>query len=96
MNTYQAGNTVRLNCTFTDFSNNPIDPANIRVRIYNQQYLLLSDTILPSANRDDVGVYFYDYTIPIGMVNQKIIYEWYGEVNGFPTLDRGNFKVTFI
>lgn len=95
-NTYQAGNTVRLNCTFTDFSNQPVDPVNIKVRIYNQQYVLITDNILSAANRDDVGVYFYYYTIPMDYVNQKIVYEWYGEIGGFPSISRNTFKVNFI
>lgn len=96
MNTYQAGNTVRLNCQFTDFSNQPVDPSSIKVRIYTQQYNLISDNMVSSNNRDDVGVYFYDYTIPQEYANQKIVYEWYGEIGGFPSLQRGSFKVVFI
>jgi hypothetical protein len=95
-NSYQAGNTVRLHCTFTNFSGVPTDPSVIKVRVYDQKYNLIKDNILSSDNRDDVGVYFFDYTIPMDFVNQKIVYEWYGEIGGYPSLSRGKFKVIFI
>jgi hypothetical protein len=97
MNTYKAGNTVRFSCEFRDFADTLADPSLIKFKIYNQKYEIVQEvSVSSSANKQSTGKYFYDYTIPTQYANQKLIYEWYGEVGGNPSLDRNTFKVMFV
>src|SRR5437764_11793078 len=97
MNSYKAYNTIRITEKFIDFTNNLSDPTLIQFKVYSQSYNLVGtfsvDTI---SMKSSTGVYFYDYTIPAtGYTNQKMYYEFYGEVSGSPSLNRGSFKVIF-
>lgn len=92
-NVYQYGNTVRLECSFFDFNGDKVDPALVKVIIYDQKYNQLTSTTLGSANKLAVGDYFYDYTTDLK--EQKLYYEWYGEVNGKPSLKRNSIVTQF-
>lgn len=97
INSYKAGNTVRFSCEFKDFANQLADPPLIMFKVYNQRYEQIHTASLGSGEKAGIGNYFYDYTIPsTGYTNQKLYYEWYGEVAGNPSLNRGSFKVVFI
>ncbi|MDS7057063.1 hypothetical protein NXG04_07175 [Klebsiella pneumoniae] len=94
MNIYQYGDTVRFECVFYNFEGEKIDPQLIKVIIYDQKYKELKSEVLTSANKKDIGEYFYDYTTP--KKEQKLYYEWYGEIDGTPSLRRGSFMTKFI
>lgn len=94
VNTYQYGNTVRLECKFFNFGGQPVDPTLIKVVIYNSKYEQISSINLTVSNRLDIGDYFYDYTTE--KKEQKLYYEWYGEIDGKPSLKRGTFMTKFI
>ena len=91
---YQAGNTIRLECTFHDFDGQLIDPPLISVRIYDLKYKLLSTTSIGNLNRTSKGQYFYDYVSPVQ--GGVVWYEWYAEVGGFPSLRREQLKTSFV
>lgn len=97
INSYKAGNTVRFTAEFRDFANNLSDPTLIIFRVYDQAYNKVGDYPVDlSSMKSSTGVYFYDYTIPSsGYTNQKLYYEFYGEVSGSPSLNRSSFKVVF-
>lgn len=97
MNSYKAGNTIRITAEFRDFSNVLSDPTLIMFRVYDQAYNQIGEySIDLTSMKSSTGIYFYDYTIPItGYTNQKLYYEFYGEVSGSPSLNRGSFKVIF-
>ncbi|UUV46205.1 hypothetical protein [Bacillus phage vB_BanS-Thrax2] len=94
MNIYQYGDTVRFECVFYNFEGEKIDPQLIKVIIYDQKYKELKSEVLTSVNKKDIGEYFYDYTTP--KKEQKLYYEWYGEIDGTPSLRRGSFMTKFI
>lgn len=94
INTYQYGNTIRFECDFFDFNGVKIDPQMIKLVIYNYKYQVLSTIVLNTNNRQNVGEYYYDYVTE--SKEQKLYYEWYGEIDGKPSLKRGEFITKFI
>jgi hypothetical protein len=92
-NIYQAGNTIRLLCTFKDFNQANVDPDLVKVVIYDQKYNMLQ-TITTNIIKSSVGNYYYDYTIPEDS-RQKLYYEFYGMIGGVPSLKRDSFKTIF-
>lgn len=94
INVYQYGNTVRLECDFFDYSGDKVDPQLVKVIIYDAKYNVLSTEIVGGANKQNIGEYFYDYTTP--KKEQKLYYEWYGEIDGKPSLKRGSFITKFL
>lgn len=92
-NLYQYGNTVRFESTFYDLDDVKVDPAIVKIVIYDFKYTVLSSTTLDATYKLDVGHYFYDYTTE--RKDQKLYYEWYGEVNGKPSLKRGSIITKF-
>lgn len=93
-NAYLTGNTIRLTGEFFDQEEVPIDVQLVKVIIYDYKYTKLSETILNSSNKISTGNYVYDYTVATS--GTKIIYEFYGELNGIPALNRGQFVTKFI
>lgn len=92
INTYQYGTTVRFECTFFNFTGEPVEPEMVKIVVYDFKYnIIYSGTGLKSAT---VGQYFYDYTTM--NKEQKMFYEWYGEIDGKPSLKRGEFQTRFI
>ena len=94
INSYQYGNTVRIDCSFYDFNNQKIDPDLVKVIVYNTRYEVLLEEIINTNNRKDIGEYFFDYVTE--NKKQTIYYEWYGEINGKPSLKRGEFTTKFV
>jgi hypothetical protein len=91
-NTYQYGTTVRFECTFFNFSGIPINPEMVKIIVYDYKYNIIFNGIGLKTAED--GQYFYDYTTE--MKEQKLFYEWYGEIDGKPSLKRGEFMTKFI
>jgi hypothetical protein len=91
INIYQYGNTVRFECTFFDFDGNKIDPNSVKIVIYDYRYNIVFNG---EGLKNGVGEYFYDYTTE--KKEQKLFYEWYGEIDGKPSLKRGEFMTKFI
>ena len=94
INTYQYGNTVRFDCIFYDFNNEKINPDLIKIIIYNSRYEILHEELMSTNNQKNIGEYFYDYVTE--EKKQTLYYEWYGEINGKPSLKRGEFQTKFI
>lgn len=94
VNTYQYGNTVRLDCVFYDFNSERINPDLVKIIVYNSRYEILTEEVMKAVNQRSVGEYFYDY-ITEGK-KMTVYYEWYGEMNGKPSLKRGSFVTNFI
>lgn len=92
VNIYQYGTTIRFVCTFYNFSGEPVDPQMVKIIVYDYKYNTIFNGVgLKSA---PIGQYFYDYTTE--MKEQKLFYEWYGEIDGKPSLKRGEFMTKFI
>lgn len=92
INVYQYGNTIRLECIFRDFDDKKIDPNLVKLIIYNSKYEIVFQT--NTVVKKDIGEYFFDYTTE--NKEQKLFYEWYGEIDGKPSLSRGQFMTKFI
>lgn len=91
MNSYITGTTVRLHCTFKDFNDEKIDPQIVKVIIYDYKYNIIEELV---AVKRDIGEYFVDYITPIK--SKSLYYEWYGEIDGMPSIKRDGFTTKFI
>lgn len=91
---YQHGNTVRFECSFFDFDKTSVDPQLVKFIIYNNKYEIILENILADSNKIGVGDYFFDYITTKEI--KKYYYEWYGEINGTPSIKRGQFATKFI
>ena len=94
VNAYQYGTTVRLECAFYDFDDVKINPDSVKIIIYNARYEILIEQTLVIDGQKNIGEFFYDYITE--SKKQTIYYEWYGEINGKPSLKRGEFTTKFI
>ena len=93
-NVYQYGNTVRFECTFYEFDGEKVNPDLIKITLYDIRRNEIYFESLGMDNQKSLGEYFYDYTTE--PKEQKLFYEWYGEINGKPSLKRGEFMTKFI
>ena len=93
--TYQRGDTIKLTCTFVNFSDAPVDPTEVKMIIYDANYNQVSETILDATHRTGTGTYFYNYIADVDK-DTRIIYEWFGTIDGTPSIKRGSFKIVFI
>lgn len=92
---YQSGQTVRLSCEFNNFKGEPVDPEIVKVIIYDEKYNKITDYSLGANSKTDVGKYFFDYKTDPNK-EQRVYYEWYGEINGNPALKRSSFRTNWI
>ncbi|MDM5333446.1 hypothetical protein QUF56_09425 [Ureibacillus composti] len=90
--TYQAGNTVRLTAEFKDWEGVSIDPETVKLIIYDYRYTKLSEFEVPTANRINVGTYFYDHVFETGL----FIYEWLATIDGKPSLVRKQISISNV
>lgn len=82
------GNTVKLRAEFRDYEGVLYDPSSIELKIYNPSKTQLGNTISITDNdKVSVGIYEYEYTIPIGTGN--LTYEFKGVTGGMPVIGRG-------
>lgn len=91
-----VGNTVRLEANFKDFGGLPVNPQIVKIRIYNQKFEVINEVSVPFKQGSPTGSFTFDYIVPQNFLNQRVYYEWYGEISGSPSLNRGSFKVVFI
>lgn len=94
-NVYHAGNTIRLKCIFEDFDGIRVNPSTVKIIFYDNKYQKLQESLLNSEYRIGIGEYVYNY-IASSDSEQRIVYEWYGEINGLPSLRRSSFRTVFI
>ncbi len=87
-----AGDTVRLKCHFRTFDGQLIDPADVKLTIYDSNIQQIKQITLTDINKEN-GVYFYDYVLPND--KQEIIFEFQGLYNEKPILSRGKVKIEF-
>lgn len=87
-----AGDTVRLKCHFRTFDGQLIDPADVKLTIYDSNKQQIKQIALTDINKEN-DVYFYDYVLPDD--KQEIIFEFRGLYNEKPILSRGKVKIEF-
>lgn len=88
------GDSVRLQVHFKSFSGQSIDPAEIKLTIYKTDKTQVEQIIITDTNKENAGVYFYDYT-PASELNE-FIFEFAGSYNNKSVLSRGKVEVKFI
>ncbi|WP_031408013.1 hypothetical protein [Geobacillus vulcani] len=88
-----AGDTVRLKCHFKTFDWQNIDPADVKLKIYDKNKQLIEEILLTDNDKENVGVYFYDYVLPTNQ--SEIIFEFSGVYNNKPILVRDSVKIEF-
>lgn len=88
-----AGDTVRFRCHFKTFDGQLIDPADVKLVIYDTNKQQIEQITLDDTNKENVGVYFYDYVLPYD--KPEIIFEFRGLYNEKPILSRGKVKIEF-
>lgn len=89
---YFSGDTVRLICEFKDWDGKPADPKIVKVRVYSNSYELVEE--LTDIIRKDIGKYYVNYVMP-NTGGSKMYYEWYAEIDGYPSVVRGHFIGVF-
>jgi hypothetical protein len=87
------GDTVRLKCHFKAFDGQLIDPTDVKLTIYKSDETVIEQIHLDDTNKENVGVYFYDYT-PASELDE-FIFEFAGSVNNKPILSREKVKIQF-
>ena len=88
-----AGDTVRFRCHFRTFDGQLIDPGDVKLTIYDSNKQQIEQITLTDTNKENVGVYFYDYVLPTNQ--SEIIFEFSGVYNNKPILVRDSVKIQF-
>ena len=88
-----AGDTVRFRCHFKTFDGQSVDPADVKLTVYDTNKQQMFQITLTDSNRENVGVYFYDYVLHDD--KQEIIFEFRGLYNNKPILVRDSVKIEF-
>lgn len=86
------GDTIRLKCHFKTFTGRLVDPVSVLLTIYDKQEEQIEQITLDDTNKEDVGVYFYDY---IATELDEFIFEFSGMYQDKPILVRDKVKVKF-
>ncbi|PLR99661.1 hypothetical protein [Bacillus sp. T33-2] len=92
MKSYPTGTTVTLRCTFKNEEGQSVDPTVVKLIIYNHKYEI-TETINVTTKKE-VGEYYHRYVTPAK--SQTIIYEWNGEIDGLPSVERNSFLTKFM
>lgn len=88
-----SGDTVRLICNFKTFDGQSIDPEGVTLTIYDSDREQIEQFTLDDTNRDDVGVYFYDFVTPDD--KEKVLFEFKGTRNNLPIVVRDSLAIKF-
>lgn len=89
-----AGDTVRLKVNFKTYDGKAIDPDNVTLTIYDNNQEQIEQITLDDTNRNDVGVYFYDYVTPND--KREVIFEFSGIYRSNPIVVRDKLQINFI
>jgi len=95
MITLESGNTAQLIASFYDYTDTKKDPQVVKFKLYDNAYKLLHEYTLDESNKMSTGTYVFYYSASISDINKILYYEFYGEIDGLPTLKRGSFQVKF-
>ena len=85
-----TGNTIRMQIAFKTFAGGvpSSDPLNIKLTIYDNEGTKVLEVVYPTnIVRVSMGVFYYDFVVPAG--TSYLTYEWYGELETKPVVDRG-------
>ena len=89
-----VGDTVRLRVQFKTFTGQLVSPNDIKLTIYDKQNNQIEEIEITDSDKENIGVYFYDYIIPDDILDY-FIFEFGGLHNNKPILSRGKVNVKF-
>ena len=93
MNYYLTGNTIKFSVIFKDWDEQNVDPSIIKFIIYDSEFKKINEFLIGSENKIDIGSY---YVLYIPEAEGYFYYEWYAEIDGYPSLERSAFTVRQI
>lgn len=82
---YLRGTAVRLEGYFYDWDDKAVIPSLITLKIYNSIWAQIESISVSPENRAADGAFYYDYVFDDA---GTFYYEWVGEIDGTPSLDR--------
>ena len=93
--TWDRGDTIRINNTFTDIDDAVYDPTTIELKIYDPINTLIKTVTLAAAEiiRSAEGIYYYNYDIAGDAKYGIYITKWIGVADGFTDVSKNQFKV---
>jgi hypothetical protein len=89
------GDTIRLQCHFKSFNGQSVDPINVTLTIYDKDKNQVEHYELDETNKQNIGVYFYDYSPPLEL-NDYFYFEFAGSYNNKPILVRDKVEIKFV
>lgn len=87
---YQVGETIRLKATITNIAGSAVDPTTVVIAINKPDRT--AGVGSADMDKEEVGVYFYDFDIPEGTGTYQYNVTAVGSA-GRVTIVRDNFKV---
>ncbi|WP_026675775.1 hypothetical protein [Fictibacillus gelatini] len=88
------GDTVRLKVHFKTFTGQSVDPTDVKLTIYKSDKTKIEEIPITDSNKENVGVYFYDYIVPDEIL-ESFIFEFRGLYNNKPILARDSVQIKF-
>ena len=94
--TWDRGETVTINNSYTDSDDAAYDPLTVELKIYDPSGTLIDTLTYADAEiiKSDTGVYYYDYDIPADATIGWWITKWTGTTGTFLDVSRDQFKVS--
>jgi len=87
-----AGNTIKVTCEVKTAADVLIDPDEIKLKIYKENYSLLNE--YTEVTKEDTGQYSYVLTLP--ETSGVYILEWYASISSYPYVMRKLIRVLFV
>ena len=93
--TWERGEDVRINNSYTDIDDAAFDPDTVELKIYDPAGSLISTVTYAAAEivKDSTGVYHYDYALAADASVGWWISRWTGVSGDFSDVSRDQFKV---
>lgn len=89
----ESGNTIKVQCTFTDANDELIDVNNLELRIFDKDKNQI-DTV-STITRVSEGIYYALYTLPESMSVVNYFCSFHGNVGGNTVVERDRFQSRF-
>lgn len=98
MNRYEflGGDTIKITGKFKDYDETLVDPTDLQLKVYNGKFNLVDTVSGANIIKDYVGVFHTEYKLPDVSQPWELIFEWYGLVQGKPSLERIRVLVKFV
>ena len=93
--TWDRGETIRINNTYTDSDDVVFDPTTIELKIYDPTGTLIETLTYAAGDitRVSAGIYYYDYTVAADALIGWYINKWTGITSGFSDVSKTQFRV---